>query len=160
MGSKILAASPTPEPYSNDSKRERTEQQARIAMSDAKSPINELKNVAQKPILPQTDNKVGPFTLFDVTTTELAKDIVTTYFLIPIQSLPMNNMKTTWNGISISLLDQGSRFNGLSLNWSEEIKGGEIWEEPAMGRIISTGRFTNDVTTKITAVYSDLSFKA
>lgn len=150
---KIQAASPALEPYSTSSKREIAEQNARVELSQAKTPIMELKNLAQNQIPGQKDDKIGPFTLFDITTTELSIDNTTTYFLLPIQSLPKFEMRTNWNGHSIELLAQGSRFRGLSLNYSEEEKGGEIWEEPAMGRIISTGRFTNDVKRTITAIY-------
>jgi len=151
--SEIAKSSTTLDQGAAFSKKELAEQKARLEISQIQSPLNELKTLMLKEIPAQREAQVEAFSLFDVTVSELGKNKTTTYFLLPIQNLPKGKNQMNWNGNSIVLLNASSSLMGRSLNSSVKSEDGEVWEEPHMGHVVSTGRHTNDVRQTISAIY-------
>lgn len=149
----VAQASENPSRSPAFSQKEIAEQEARTVMSAAKTPLAELIKLAKD--LPAQGKTIGDFSLFDLTVTELGrKTTVTTYFILPVDSFERLISPVEFQGAKIVLLNRNSEYFGKHLNFTKKNKGGEIFDEVSMGHEVSTGRFSKDVSFKITWLYN------
>lgn len=149
---RVAQASENPSRNPAFSEREIAEQEARSALSAAKTPLTELIKLAK--VLPEQGKTIGDFSLFDLTVAEVGrKTTVTTYFVLPLDSFERQVGPIEFQGAKIVLLNRNSEYFGKHLNYTKKNKGGEIFNEVSMGHEVSTGRFSKDVSFKVTWVY-------
>ena len=150
---KIDAASEVIEPHSTFSKKEIVEQDARVILSGLNSPLASIKQVKTIPL--QKSESIVDFSLFEVTDSEPGRTKTTIYFLLPLQSLERQKDTIGYEGNSIALTTRANVFYRHTINSSIKKIGGEIWEEPHMGHSVKTGKYTPDVTSRVTWIYRE-----
>ncbi len=147
----IDSSSDIPNPNSPFSKKELVEQKAHIELSGLRTPLVELKKFSTIPL--QENEKVGDFSIFDLTVTELHKSRTTTYFVLPLPSLEMQKNSISFNGVSVVLITRMDPLYGRTLNSVVKIEKFEKWDEPDKGHFVRTGKFSNETNSRVTWIY-------
>ena len=129
------------------------EQKARLALSDLKTPLAELKNILGTTFPDQMDDVVTTFSLFDLTVTSEGKSKVITYFVLPLADFGKLRLSVKVGGQAIALTTQRHPWFGRSLNERSRLEPQELWDEPHMGHVIKTGEYSKATTIRISWVY-------
>lgn len=153
LQAEVDSASDRPQYGSSFSKKELADQAARLALSNLKTPLNELKSIIEKPFPRQEDDVIRDFTLFDLNVASAGNNKTTTFLVLPMRSLGKARPNIKLGDIAIVLTNRQHPWFGHKLNDRKRVPSEDIYSEPHMGHIVMTGEKTKAMTVEVTWIY-------
>lgn len=153
---QIEAAPEKKEPYSDFSKRELIEQKARLAMSDLKTPLAELKKLRAAAIPPQVTESICEFSLFDLSVQKKNTTKILTFFVLPIESYGSLKTRIVLKDLIIHLTNKKDPWFSHKLKDRKRVKSTEVLaykDNHPWADLVPTGEMTEAETFWISRIY-------